>query len=205
MEWSKQNYFFKQENIYYLYNYNSGILISLSEQNYVKLLKIKENPNLLANFKHKDYFIKHSIFVDSNDNVLKKHREEIINNRTSNEIFDVFIYPTLGCNLKCPYCFQLPYDKNTMDDETLYGTSNFISDSVNKNNSKFIRVVWIGGEPLLCMDKIEKIYTNFSSKVNDFNKRTYVSSMITNGVFLNEKNIERLDKLKIHKLQITIN
>jgi len=28
--------------------------------------------------------------------------------------------------------------------------------------------------------------------------------MITNGVFLNEKNIEKLDKLKIHKLQITI-
>jgi len=28
--------------------------------------------------------------------------------------------------------------------------------------------------------------------------------MITNGVFLNEKNIERLDKMKIHKLQITI-
>jgi len=164
MEWSEQNYVFEYNSSRYVYNYNSGVLIRLTELDYIKLLQIKENPKLLESFRHKEYLIKHSVFVNSNDDVLKEHRKEIINNRTSKEIFDVFIYPTLGCNLKCPYCFQLPYDKNTMDDETLYGTSNFISDSVNKNNSKFVRVVWIGGESLLCMDKIEKIYTNFHLK-----------------------------------------
>jgi|GEM_PF-3224945 len=204
MEWSSQNYVFEHENNYYLYNYNSGVLLKLSSSNYFKLLKIKETPKLLDKFKYKEYFIKHSVFVDSNNTIFSRHREEIVNNRASNEIFDVFIYPTLGCNLQCPYCFQLPYDKNTMDNETINKTSKFVSDLVNKNNSRFLRVVWIGGEPLLCLDKIEKIYHFFSSEIKNFDEITYVSSMITNGVFFTEKNIERLNRLKIYKLQITI-
>lgn len=89
-----------------------------------------------------------------------------------------------------------------MNDEMVERVSVFVQKKIKLIKPKLMQVTWIGGEPLLTLDKIHNIYSNFSNYLEDIN---YKSMMITNGYLLTEKIVtEDLIKLKINTLQITI-
>lgn len=205
MRWSKFNYTFKRANDeWVLYNSLSGVLLSFTKEDYDNLMILKNNQGDV--FLHEDYemLAESKIFVTDDEEERNKLTEEIVLRRKQDALLDIWIYPTLGCNFKCSYCFQLPYESHTMSEETIDNTIIFIKKEVEKTNPALININWMGGEPLLVLEKIRKINDN----LKDFalSKNILVESKITtNGYLLNKTFItDDIDNLNVKCIQITI-
>jgi uncharacterized protein len=204
MQWSQYNYIFQKDEKHYLYNFNTNALIKLDPNNLVKLMNVKKDPALLENVQQREQLIKYKIFIENETEEINNYINEVKNYRKSDSVFDVFIYPTLACNLECPYCFQSTYTRHTMDVETVSNTINFVSSNINKSDKKIVGITWIGGEPLLAVDKIEKIIDGLNANIKNIDNIEFRQSIVTNGVLLSDKIIRKLDRLKIYEIQLTI-
>lgn len=121
------------------------------------------------------------------------HRRQIYDNQT----YRITVLPTLDCNFNCPYCFEQKV-KGTMRSETSDNVINWISQYPNISN---IRITWFGGEPLLAPDVIQY----FTEKLKEKTQATLEkNSIITNGYFLTEENIQMLEKCGINSIQVSM-
>ena len=105
------------------------------------------------------------------------------------------IAPTINCNLSCKYCFENP-DKHVMTPEIQNQIVKFIR-GYAENGTQQISVTWYGGEPLLCMNQIEKLSTKIMNLCEEFNVG-YSADIITNGTLLTKQTAEQLKILKVH-------
>lgn len=129
----------------------------------------------------------------------------IIKNRFNRSVFandrlNLIILPTLWCNLKCPYCFELK--KSVFMNKT---TADALMDWIETEYDKkrFIHFSWFGGEPLLG----KKIIYYLSERIIDFSKSIgaeYRGSITTNGFYLDEEFCDKLEECKIANIQITL-
>lgn len=114
------------------------------------------------------------------------------------------IAPTLGCNMRCPYCYE---DKNgsVMSKETQLQLIRFIKAHLDAYpNMKALSVTWYGGEPLLQKNMIYELSKEFIS-LCDERKLAYSAGMITNGVLLDKDTARRLhEDCKVDTVQVTI-
>ena len=62
------------------------------------------------------------------------------------------IFPTTGCNARCPYCFESDFVPATMTEETVLATVDYIERTMSKK--KPIDIRWFGGEPLVAASRI---------------------------------------------------
>jgi len=93
------------------------------------------------------------------------------------------IYITSGCNLNCEYCYEKENRPNyVMSDEEIDSYFEYL----NENSLSYSHIVLFGGEPLLCLDKIEYIVDKI---VNKYSDKKYSVSMNTNGLLLLDDNI----------------
>jgi uncharacterized protein len=119
-----------------------------------------------------------------------------------NTFFFAKIVMNLDCNLACRYCFEgTRKGRHYMTKETAGLVINFIKENVA--DMKEIRLTFYGGEPLLSLDLIEYI----SGAVQCFaldNGRTYSASLITNGTLTTRGNIERLKRVGLRSVSITV-
>ena len=79
----------------------------------------------------------------------------------------------------------------------------FISNSLTENNSKFARIDFFGGEPLLAFDAI----CDISKKIKTISERLnkyYYGGITTNAYGLNRKKLIRLFMSGINQFQITL-
>ena len=97
------------------------------------------------------------------------------------------IIPTTACNAKCFYCYEEHYCKKTMSQDVLNDLVNYIKQQVQ--GEKSFTLDWYGGEPLLCVDKIDEIVFKLS-KEGVFNNREWSSSITTNATLFDSKLIE---------------
>lgn len=76
---------------------------------------------------------------------------------------------TDGCNLQCTYCYQINKHHHFMDFETAKEFINILLDDknpyINTKNSPGIIIEFIGGEPFLAIDLIDKITDYFVSEM----------------------------------------
>jgi len=107
------------------------------------------------------------------------------------------IAPTLDCNFACPYCYENGRRYNTMNQEVVNKTLEFIKGSMETR--KNLSITWYGGEPLLGIDIIEQITE--AIKKESFN---YSSTMVTNGYLLDLEMAKKLRNLKVDIVQITV-
>ena len=110
------------------------------------------------------------------------------------------IAPTLKCNFNCVYCYEDGYRYTTMDKETQDAVIKFVKQYIA--NISTLTVMWYGGEPLLAIDTIDYLTQEFLKLCGD--KVKYTAAMVTNGYNLNKDNVNRLKKLKVKRVQITI-
>ena len=108
------------------------------------------------------------------------------------------IAPTLLCNFQCPYCYEEGHRYNTMSDEVILQTIDFINKNMIGKNA--LGITWYGGEPLLRMDIIEKI----TYGIKDKEKKGYMASIITNGYYYTRNVAQKLKELGVRRVQITI-
>ncbi len=113
---------------------------------------------------------------------------------------NITILPTEKCNFKCVYCYET-FEKSAMSIETQENLISFVKKNIHKYTG--LSVQWFGGEPLIAMDVVENLSKEFIEICKNV-KKTYISSMTTNGYLLDEDMLDKLLSYHIYNYQITI-
>ncbi|MGL4607616.1 MAG: radical SAM protein [Eubacteriaceae bacterium] len=119
----------------------------------------------------------------------------------ANKILFLTIAPTLDCNFVCPYCYE-NRRPGRMSEEVQKGILAYLNDAL-EGGIKGINITWYGGEPLLCFDIVEYL----SAEIYELcvgNDCRLKMDIVTNGYLLDETVVEKIDRLGITKVQITV-
>ena len=122
------------------------------------------------------------------------HREDILN---------LFILPTMSCNLNCSYCYEAhpKLSSSKISNSVIASIKNLINNKLD--TLKLLQISWFGGEPLMLPNHVINLSNFFQDRCKEKNVK-FINQMTTNGVLLNKKIIKELSNVGIHFLQITI-
>lgn len=184
----------------YLYNSLSNAYAKIDEDHYETYLKIKNNDT--------DYDEKMSIDLYNGGFVINDNEDEIgyMNffekvMRYGSSSLGLTIAPTLQCNFRCKYCYEIHENLFMSDD-----VQKLLIEFVTKNISRYknISVSWYGGEPLLALSIIRDLSKRLI-KIAEENNVIYESGIISNGYLLTKSVAQILkDECKISSVQITL-
>lgn len=118
----------------------------------------------------------------------------------SNDVLILTILPTEKCNFKCIYCYE-SFAKGKMDLQTQEAVISFVRKELKKYRS--LEISWFGGEPLLAMDVIENLSTQFI-KICKEQKKHYFANITTNAYLLTADVFRKLLYLNVLRYQITV-
>ena len=155
------------------YDGNSNIIQLLQEIEFIKDISIKEEK--------------------------KQRRLKRIQIETSADLF-LTIMPTTNCNFRCAYCYE-EYEPKIMSEITQQNLINFVVKKLNRCRNLFVN--WFGGEPLLAIDTIKSLSSEFI-KITHALKKGYLASMTTNGYLLTPETVKDFLRYKIVDYQITL-
>ena len=121
---------------------------------------------------------------------------------------------TNACNLACTYCYQINKNKKRMPWEVAKQFCDYLLNSTEENNdyinptiSPAIIIDFIGGEPLLEIDLIEKIMDYWMEKTIEMNHPWAMAtkfSICSNGVLYFDEKFQRLLKKHGRNLSFSI-
>lgn len=184
------------------YNGINNSFMKLNKPLYNLLKKAVKNANELNNLDKTTYniLIQKKVLCTNNDITFLKNQKRLLHNIDTYDSSELAltIAPTTACNFKCPYCYEAGVGYKTMDEKTINQTITFVTNRA-KNTNNQVSITWYGGEPLLAINIIEHIYDSIIDAKININH----SSIITNGYYLNNKNIEILQKIGVKTIQIT--
>ena len=108
------------------------------------------------------------------------------------------ILPTTACNARCVYCFEQGIEYETMSDETVKQTIQYIKNTHRKGSR--IHLHWFGGEPL-----VGKLIISRICKALKEEGIAYQSNMISNGSLMSEELAKvAKDDWNLKSVQITL-
>lgn len=142
---------------------------------------------------------KHFLVPENNDD--KKSVSQLRNivkiMSTKRAITSYTILPTTTCNARCFYCYESDMEHHNMSEETAEQLVKYIKE---KSGGKKVFINWFGGEPLLCVDRINQIVKGLKENGVEF-----TSTITTNG-YLFSKELARhaKDEWNLTDSQITI-
>ena len=200
MKISKYNVLLKEKcGTAVLYNTGSSAILSLNQEytdKYERFCITGEcSDNEMVNNLEKGGFLVNDE-IDEVDSLLTMNKIS----RFSDSSLSLTIAPTLACNFKCPYCYEKGKKYSTISDETITNFVGFFEDTLRHVHD--VGVSWYGGEPLLALEQIERITDIIKSKISS--ECEYSCDMVTNGYLLSREIAERLKKLDIKFLQVTL-
>lgn len=185
-----------------MYNTRTGSIALIEEDKYKQYCDFAENgvpvadEELLADLRKGGYV------VDADYDELAAIKYKLLSSRYTVTTMGLTIAPTSDCNFRCIYCYEKDSIKPiTMSEQTQEELIEFVTQHIPY--VKGLSVYWYGGEPLLAMDIIEKLSDVFM-KLCEENKIEYSASMVTNGYLLTPENVEKLHKLKVSSIQVTL-
>lgn len=107
------------------------------------------------------------------------------------------ILPTLGCNARCVYCYEIGRKQVKMTPEIVEQTIRYIQDTHTKDP---VTLNWFGGEPLLCPNIIDYICKELQK--TDI---AYKSYMITNGSLITSEILAKMTSLwNLKRIQVSM-
>ena len=112
------------------------------------------------------------------------------------------ICPTLGCNFRCPYCFE-EHGQGPMSEEVQAALVKIVKNYIEEYRPKNFDVNWFGGEPLLYPDIIQKLSAAFIALCEEY-KVEYSAGIVTNGYLLTPEIAAMLEANKVNGMQITL-
>jgi len=92
---------------------------------------------------------------------------------------------TEDCNLACKYCFE-KHNKKTMSEDVAIAALEFLSDNAIKNRERTFHAMLFGGEPLLNIDLIEKIFIH-GERIARRKGIRFTTSMVTNATIMSDR------------------
>ncbi|MEG1562287.1 MAG: radical SAM peptide maturase, CXXX-repeat target family [Bacteroides sp.] len=121
---------------------------------------------------------------------------------------------TDDCNLKCSYCYQINKGKHLMDFDIAKRFIDILLDAdensntyINPGNSPAVIIEFIGGEPFLAIELIDKITDYFISQMIEKQHpwaTRYMISISSNGVLYFEPKVQAYIKKHFHHLSFNI-
>jgi uncharacterized protein len=125
-------------------------------------------------------------------------------NKFDTSILSVNILTTYACNLSCVYCSQDGIKSSIlMDAEMCNKVAAWLSERMEKARPEILRVVFYGGEPLLNI-KAVKLLSQLLFLAGSQRDIAVESSIITNGVLLNEEIIDELTPWGLKSIRVTL-
>ena len=113
----------------------------------------------------------------------------------------VTLQVTDDCNLACTYCYQVNKGKRRMSFETAKKYIDLIltgdkgmSDYINVENSPAITLEFIGGEPFLEIELMDKVVDYFKSKAMELNHPwadRFMIGICSNGVLYEDERVQK--------------
>lgn len=196
MKLSNYNIIFERNGEYFLYNSLSNSFALLDRETYLYLnshhatevnIEDKELYDILFSMKavdvDKDYELMRLRYIDD-------YR------RFNRSRVSLTIVPTLACNFRCPYCFEVEHQNRFMTDEIEDRIVDYVA---AQTQASVIDITWFGGEPLMAFPRIETL----TARLKNLGK-TYRAGMISNGYLLTEEVAGKLEDLSIGRIQITL-
>jgi uncharacterized protein len=167
-----------------VYNTLRASLVVLNEDAYRDLLN--------ASGPYADELKEAGLLCESRDEELAIQEQAFDRDRADSSWLALSIAPTYACNYQCPYCYQ---QRSTLPDnmgaEVIEGIHRFMADIWERDRYQDFNVQWYGGEPVLCLDLIERMSAEFRAFCE---KRAiaYSASIITNASRISEDVARRL-------------
>ena len=119
------------------------------------------------------------------------------------DVLLLHLVPTTGCQLKCVYCYEDGIVAKTVNKDTTTAISDWISLYLQNNKVSTLRIVWHGGEPLLCSKQIEQMMPVIKA-IADEAGVTLETQIVTNGLFLFDEVASVLAKFNLQRVQVTL-
>lgn len=103
-------------------------------------------------------------------------------------IVDFFtIILTTACNAHCFYCYEKEYSVKNICEKFHIKIVDYLEKKIISLD-KFV-LDWYGGEPLLCVNEIDKIIADLKKRV-DFSNKKWISTLTTNATLFSKELIE---------------
>ena len=185
------------EDAFVLVNFRTGALVRLGPLQkavFDQATELPESAKAIEKFRRGGFLV--------NYDELRHMRTQAFLASGMGRALGLTICPTLSCNFACPYCFEEPRS-GRMSQETQDALVEFAREEMETYGMKNLYVTWFGGEPLLCPDIIESLSERFVKLTQDLGAE-YRADIITNGWFLDEKNLRMLERAKVASMQITL-
>lgn len=131
------------------------------------------------------------------------HQKFSFNRKNANQL-NTTILTTLSCPMRCIYCYQ-KHIKNggDMSQSIMEKTTSWLKDKILELKCKRSSITFYGGEPLMNFTPIEYIGNRMSEYCLSVGISLYLS-MVTSGVLLTQKIAEKLKRIGLKYLQITL-
>jgi uncharacterized protein len=124
--------------------------------------------------------------------------------RRSHGSLDVIVGVNLACNFDCPYCSQAEVmDGSVMKPATCDAVADWLAARAIERGLPRIYLMFVGGEPLLHPDRIERLVARLTANV-DGRDITIEVGVITNGWFLDDAMVQRLLPCGLTHAQVTV-
>lgn len=190
--------FNNNKNVLY-YSTRTSNTILLNAEIHTKILKhnwLKINNKLL------DMLINEKIVVRQNENEL----DDVLNNFKANidkrKILSFTIQPSANCQLGCTYCGQTHNNYN-LNSELNDDIINRFKNKLLSNQYSKVDIGWYGGEPLIGLKQMRILSTKMM-KLSEEMGIDYRAKVVTNGLLLSQAIFEKLIKIKVKQIEITI-
>lgn len=119
------------------------------------------------------------------------------------DVLLLHLVPTTGCQLKCVYCYEDGIEARTIETNTMQAITSWTSAYLENNKVSTLRIVWHGGEPLLCSNQIKRMMPAIKV-VADEAGVNLETQIVTNGLFLFDDVAANLAKFNLQRVQVTL-
>ncbi len=124
-------------------------------------------------------------------------RDQFNKDKDNRDVLSLCLAPTYRCNLACSFCYEREQDiPGHMSQEVLEGIVAFVERVYRRNAFERLFITWYGGEPVLCLDVIEKLsdrLVGFCAK----NEIGYAAEIISNATLVDAAVADRLAACRV--------
>lgn len=117
--------------------------------------------------------------------------------------FQLMVFPTQDCNLKCWYCYESHKQNTKMSPEVMERIYLYVENQLLNNSFDSFQMSFFGGEPLLYFDEIVFPLANRIKHLIESAGKQFVSFYVTNASLINKQTIDKIVTLN-PRLQITL-
>lgn len=149
---------------------------------------------------HPDFYaqmLQMKLIVPENSDEVKELVAEWERQDNDTSSFSMIINPTLGCNLRCWYCYENHNRMPMMEDKVVESIYRLLDKKTRNPILKKLNVSFFGGEPLLGLEQVVLPVLSYAAMLCKKNGISLSSNFTTNGVLLSAETLNKLDAIKM--------